>query len=159
MSVVPAKVRTTLALVFIAFLLVNVIFLTMAIVSAWRGNVALLPPHLGEDIAFGVRIGIVLVGGFASWMCARIMFQQLVRQKIDPAEAVGPAWSLVSYLLLLVATISFLGLGSWLWLPLLFLIVTVWSVLTVWSMVGATGVVAGLVVALVGAALTAYVIA
>jgi hypothetical protein len=155
---VAARARHTIALLFTIFLLINVVVLTMAALSVATGNLLLLPPHLGADTATGARLALLLVGGAAAWFFARMVFQLLVNAEVGVEDAVGPSFSLLSYLILIVAAVTFLGSGSWLWLPVFFLIVLVWSVVTIWGLVGGAVTIAGLAVALLGAIVTWYML-
>jgi O-antigen ligase len=151
-----SRARWMLAVMFTAFLLVNVVILTMTFIAGLRGDPSRLPPHMGEEVSLGVRMGLVVVGLLASWFFARMLFQLLVNREDRPSQAVGPSLSLLAYLALLVMAYSFLGFGTWLWLPVLFLFVLVWSMLSLWSLVGFGLMLVGLCVALAGGALTWY---
>jgi hypothetical protein len=70
---------------------------------------------------------------------------------VSPREAVGSALSLLSYLLLVVCAYAFLGMGVWYWLPVLFLVVLVWSLLSIWSLVGWLPMLAALALAAIAA--------
>jgi hypothetical protein len=144
---VSARARNTLITLFIIFLVMNVIALTMTMVAMRDDDASLLPPNLGPDAAIGLRLLFVIIGGGVSWFCAQILYKLLVRGFLPPSEACGAACSLMSYLLLVFAAVAFLGAGAWLWLPLLFLIVLCWSTLHIWSVVGAVATVATLIIA------------
>lgn len=134
--IAPTRARWTLMLIFTVFLIVNVIVVCMAAVAAIRGNVSLLPPHLDADTPMGIRFAIVLVTGFAAWFLAQMLYKQLVKERVTPADSISPAMGLLSYLLLIGAAYAFLGFGSWLWLPFLFVVVFIWTILSLWSLVG-----------------------
>jgi len=151
-SIAASRARWTLATVFTVFLLINVVVLTLAFLAQLRNDPSKLPPHLGEEVSVGVRLLVIAIGAVFSWFLARMLFKHLVVQDVSPGDSVGPAYSLLSYLLLVLAAYSFLGFGTWLWLPGLFLIVLVWSLISLWSLVGWLP----MIVALVLAALTAF---
>ena len=47
-----------------------------------------------------------------------------------------------------------LGLGSWLWLPVLFLLILIWAVLSLWNLLGWLFMMCIMLFAVVGGALT-----
>lgn len=147
------SVRTTLGVVFTVLLVVNVVILTMAARAAADGA-ALLPPHLGPEVAVGVRLLLFVAGAAAAWLFARFLFQTLVKREVSSLEATGPALSLMAYVVIFVTAYAFLGFGTWLWLPLLFTIVFFWSLVSVWSLVGAAAMVVSLLGAVAAGVLT-----
>jgi hypothetical protein len=125
-----------LSAIFTLLLALNTIVLTMVVVSLANDDPARLPPHFGEETALGTRALVFLLAVAACWFFAQILYKQLVAERVGPAEAVGPSWGLIFYLGLFVASFAFLGVGTALWVPVLFVIVFFWSLLTVWSLVG-----------------------
>lgn len=148
------RTRVSVTGLFIVLLLVNVIFLTFAFIAA-SGSDGAVPvwTRLSDDAPVGVRLLLLVIGAAGSWFSARILFKMLVRDGVPPSDSVGPAFSLVSYLMLILAAYAFFSYAAWAWLPLLLLIALVWSIVALWSLVGTLSVVGALVIAVSGGVL------
>jgi hypothetical protein len=143
------RARWTLAVIFIVFLAVNVAILSMAAIAAFHADWDRLPPHIGADTPMGLRLAILAVVMLASWFFARTLYRLLVGEEVRPSESLSPAYGLLSFLVLVAAAYCFLGFGTWLWLPVLFLVVLVWTVLALWTLVGARWIATALGIALI----------
>ena len=128
-QVAVARARWTLAVVFTVFLLANVVSVSMLFTHH-------LPPHFESDVPIGMRLGLVLLACVIAYVLAQMLYKLLVRETVPASDAAQPAMSLLAYLVLIAATFGFLGLGSWLWLPVLFLLVVIWTVLSLWHLLG-----------------------
>jgi hypothetical protein len=145
-------------MIFTVFLIINVVVLTMAVLTRLRPGPGPQLLVMGPEVSLGVRLGVVLIVAVASWLFAQMLYKMLVRgdealqvNGVSPREAVGSALSLLSYLLLVVCAYAFLGMGVWYWLPVLFLVVLVWSLLSIWSLVGWLPMLAALALAAIAA--------
>ncbi|HKV91294.1 MAG TPA: hypothetical protein VJW20_01965 [Candidatus Angelobacter sp.] len=147
-TAVKSRARWTLATIFTVFLTLNVAILSMAAIAAFHGDWDRLPPHIGADTPMGVRLGILAVILLASWFFARALYRLLVGEEVLPSESLSPAYGLLSYLVLVGAAYCFLGYGTWLWLPVFFLLVLIWTLLALWSLVGSRAMLGGLCIAL-----------
>jgi len=147
-TAVRSRARWTLAVVFTVFLALNVAILSMAAIAAFHSDWDRLPPHISADTPMGLRLGILAVIIFASWFFARALYRLLVGEEVLPSDSLSPAYGLLSYLVLVGAAYCFLGFGTWLWLPVLFLLVLIWTLLALWSLVGSRAMVAALCIAL-----------
>lgn len=152
-----SRTRGTLTTMFAAFLLANVMFLALAMVSA-RGAVVPAWVHLEDDFATGLRLLFVVGGGFLSWLLARTLYKKLVQEHVPPSDSVGPALALGSYLVLVLAAYAFFS-TAWIFLPLLLVIVVVWSAISLSSLVGTVSVVLACCVAVAGGVLVWLVLA
>jgi hypothetical protein len=143
----PPRARWILMVIFTTFLIVNVVVVCMTALAAIRSGGSHLPPHLDADTPMGVRFAVVLIAGIAAWFFAQMLYKQLVKERVAPADSVSPSMGLLSFLVLIAAAYSFLGFGSWLWLPFLFIIVFIWTLLSLWSLVGWIAMICAVVLA------------
>jgi len=149
----PSRVKWWLWSIFTIFMAVNSAFASMVVMTMVRGgDPSLLPWNVG-DTSFGVRLGLLLVGALPGWFAAGLLYRMMVREYVRPVDSSGPAYSVFSYILLVVGTYAFLGAGAVWWVPVAFLVVTVLSTMAIWSLVGWAWMLAGFVVALIGGAL------
>jgi hypothetical protein len=148
-TAIKSRARWTLAVIFTAFLALNVAILSMAAIAAFHNDWERLPPHISADTPMGLRLVILAIVTLASWFFARSLYRLLVGEDVPPSASLSPAYGLLSYLVLVAAAYCFLGYSTWLWLPILFLLVLVWTVLSLWALVGWRAMVAALCVAAV----------
>jgi hypothetical protein len=130
----PKKVKLVVGLLFTLFLVINAIFHTVA-VHAWMNDKNPVFPPL-EDISPAVRILLFLVGIGVSWLLARMLYRFLIKGEVTVGDSVNTSYILLFYLGLTFATFSFLGVMAWFWLPLLFLVLLIYSIFTLWSLIG-----------------------
>lgn len=145
------QVRLVLGLLFALFLLVNAVFHTLAIIAGLNGKG---PPFvLPEDISPALRLILFIIGIGVSWLLARMLFKYLIDGRVSVGDSTNTAYILLFYLLLTFATFSFLGVIGWFWLPVLFLVLLLYSIFTLWKLIGGpltAGVVALTFVAIIG---------
>ncbi len=137
-------VRLTLGFFFLLFLLFNAIFQTLAVIAGLNHQepIRLLP----EDLSPGVRLLIFLIGIVVSWLLGRTLFKSLIHARVEVSDSTNIAYVLLFYLLLVMATFAFFSVVGWFWLPALFLILLIYSLVALWRVIG--GVVAGCALAL-----------
>ncbi len=153
-AVAATRARWILAFIFTLFLVLNVVMISMIVMSVIHHEPRFLPPHLGPDVAFGERLGLVIIACVVAYFLAQQLYRLLVREDVPPSESVSPSMGLLAYLVLIVATFGFLGLGSWIWLPVVFLLLFIWTVVGLWSLLGWLFMVCILLLAAVGGAVT-----
>lgn len=131
---IEAQVQWTLAILFGLFMIANGIFHALAVLAGLNGQVpALLLP---EETAPAVRLLIWVIGFILSWYLARILYMFLLRRDVSVGDSTNMAYGLLFYLTLTASTFSFFGIVSWFWLPLLFLILLIYTIFGLWSLVG-----------------------
>jgi hypothetical protein len=145
--------------VFLTFLLVNAVILTMTMLAFRQGDLSVLPWGTAGEYAIGLRFLLVLAAAVVSWLLARVLYKQLVTALVSPDDSCSTASSVMSYLVLTLAAVAFLGPAAWLWLPVLFVIVLLWSTATMWSIVGRNAAVASLAVASAAMVATWFLVA
>jgi hypothetical protein len=130
------NVRTTLAVLFTVFLLVNATLQTLAVIGGVR-NARLLSTPFSEDTSLAVRLLLFLLGVGISWLLARTLYKFMVRGQLAVGDSTNASFVLLFYLLLIFATLAFLNAIGWFWLPALFLILLAYSAFILWSLAGA----------------------
>lgn len=129
------NVRNTIAIMFTIFLLINAVAQTVAVIGGLRQTSMIVTPF-NEDTPPALRLILFLIGMGLSWILARILYKFMVRGKISVDESTNTSYVLMFYFLLLFATLSFLNVINWFWLPVLFLVLLVYTIFTLWSLVG-----------------------
>jgi len=129
------SVRNILAMLFTIFLLINAILQTLAVIGGLRHTSLLITPF-NEDSSPAIRLILFLVGFGISWVLARMLFQYMIKGKLSVGDSTHTAYVLLLYLMLIFASFCFLNVIGWLWLPLLFLILFLYTIFTLWSLVG-----------------------
>jgi hypothetical protein len=129
------NVRTTLAVLFTLFLLINAIFQTLAVVAGLR-QTQLLLTVFNEDTSPSIRLIVFLIGCGVSWLLARTLYKFMLKGRVAVGDSTNTAFVLFFYFLLIFATLAFLNVITWFWLPVLFLILLVYTIFTLWSLVG-----------------------
>jgi hypothetical protein len=109
----PKNVRPMIAAVFGLFFLMNILLFVLALLAAFKGDQA--PKVLPADLGMGVRLLIFVLGLGASWTLGRWLYMQLVDGEIPVVEASTAALVMLFYLLLVFASLAFLGGFSWIW--------------------------------------------
>lgn len=132
---IPKKARVTLGLLFAVFLLINSIFLVLEAAAGLTGEGGFR--FLSADVSVAARLLLFVIGIGTSWLLARMLYKFLIKGKITVSDSVNTAYILLFYLLLTFATFSFLGAIGWFWLPLLFLVLLIYTVFTLWRLIGA----------------------
>jgi hypothetical protein len=158
-AVIAPRARALLAISFGAFLVVNVVLLTMVVVAIVTDNEEALPPHLDADTAVGLRIALVILVGLFGWLLARIFYRSLVGLEVPSPSCADTVWTLILLLVLAACAYAFLGQGVWLWFPLLVLLAFLWVVASLWSLVGTAAVLTLVTLALATGVLTWLVVA
>jgi len=154
-SVAAPRARWILAFIFTLFLLLNVVIISMVLTAVFEHDlVRLIHLVLNENAAMGLRVGLVLLAAIVAYFLAQQLYRLLVRENVPASEAVSPSMGLLSYLVLIIAAYGFLGLGSWIWLPVLFLLVLLWTVISLWSLLGWLFMTVILLIAVFGGVLT-----
>jgi hypothetical protein len=156
---VGSQARSTVTVLFTVMLLLNVVFLTLVLIGG--RNTRTLPVWAGlqDDVPVGWRLALVILGTTAAWFSARSLYKLLVRDGGSPDDSVSTAMSLLSFLVVIMLAYAFLTYAAWMWLPILLLVVLIWSTLAIWGVVGGAPVVTALAVAVGVAMLTWYVFA
>lgn len=128
------NIRLILGFLFLIFLIINAVFHTLAVIAGMKGQdpIRLMP----EDISPGVRLLIFLIGIGLSWILARMLFKFLISGKVQVGDSTNIAYVLLGYLLLTFATFSFFSVIGWFWLPVLFFILLIYSLLALWKIIG-----------------------
>jgi hypothetical protein len=152
------KVRNLVLAVFALILFVVAIMLTITMIALVAGEQSRLYWDLGDDVAVGVRLVIFVIGAGLIWLMARALYKQLVKGLGAPDDASNIAVSLMAYLMLTVAVVAFLGAAAQIWLPILFLIVLLWSSIAVWRLVGSTMTLGTVTVAMMAIVTTWYLV-
>jgi hypothetical protein len=152
------KVRNIVLAVFALFLFLTAVALTITMIALVAGEQSRLYWDLGEEVAVGVRLLIFVVGAALIWAMARALYKELVKGLGAPDDASNISVSLMSYLVLLVAVVAFLGAAAQIWLPILFLIVLLWSSIAIWRLVGSTMTLGTVAVAIMAIVTTWYLV-
>jgi hypothetical protein len=145
------QVRLVLGLIFALFLLVNGVFHTLAVMAGLGGEtpLSLLP----EDVSPAVRLILFVIGIGVSWLLARMLFKFLVNEEVLVGDSTNTAYILLFYLVLTFSMVSFVSVLGWFWLPVLFLVLLIYSVFTLWKLIGGlltAGAVALTFIAMIG---------
>ncbi len=131
----PKRVRLAIGLLFAVFLIVNVIIQTMGIVSNLKSGQAffLLP----GDVSMGIRIILFLIGVGISWLLARQIYSFMLKGEISVNESANTAFTVLFCIALTITTFAFLGALAWFWLPVLLLILFMYTMFILWRLLGA----------------------
>jgi len=133
MSEVKTGVRTMVTVIFSIFFLLNVLFLVLALFTAFgHGKSFTLP----DDLGMGVRMMIFLAGAAVSWFLGRWLFLQMVEGELGVDESSNASLVLLFYLLLLFIGVAFLGGWTWLWQAILLLVLMLMTLFALRRVVG-----------------------
>lgn len=130
----PKKIRMAIGLIFAGFLILNVIIHTMGIVVNLKAGKAFF--ILPADISFGIRIFLFLIGIVISWLLAQKVYKFMLEGECAVNESANTSFIVLFYILLTIATFAFLGALTWFWLPILLLILFIFSLFTLWRLLG-----------------------
>lgn len=148
------QVRLWLGLIFTLFLASNAFLSTLAALGGLRtGNPIML---LSADTSPAVRLLMFVIGLAVSWGIGNIIYRLLINGEIRVGESVIIAYVFLGFLLLIFAAIAFLGIFYWFLLPLLFVILLVFSILVLWRLLGGLFTLGAIAAALLVAFVTYY---
>lgn len=152
----PKRVRLVLGLMIATFLIVNAILNVVAIVAGMNEQ----DPAIGlpPDISPAVRLLVFLMSIGLTWLIGRSLYRFQINGEISVTESTNTARVMVFCFLLLFATLSFLRVWSWFWLPVFFAILLVFSVITLWRLLGGAYTAGTVVCALAAAFVTFYLV-
>jgi hypothetical protein len=141
---------------FVLFLLLNVVLVTCAAIGqiANKKSVELLP----VDSSPALRLLIFGIGLAMSWLVGQWLYKLLIKGEIPVSESVSTAFVFAFYLILTFMGVAFFGVLSWLWLAILLLILLVVSLFALWRVVGIWFVLGAIVISIVAAWLTFYLL-
>lgn len=126
-------VKPLIIAVFTIFCLANVMLLVISLLVAFRNSKLQLLP---EDVGFGVRILIFLLGAGLSWALGRWLYMRMVEGAVKVSESASAALVLLFYLLLTFAGLAFLGGFSWIWQAVFLLVLMLMTLLGLSRVVG-----------------------
>jgi hypothetical protein len=149
-------VHLVLGLIFAFFLILNAIFDTIAFVA--KSNEGQASVGLPADTSPAVRLLMFLIGAVVSWLLGGMLYRFLIKGTIPVSESTNTACVLVFYFVLTFATFAFLGVLAWFWLPLLFLVLLIFSVITLWGLLGGVFTTGAVVGAFAAAFVTFYLL-
>jgi len=146
------RVRRTVGSLFVALLVVNTALLTLA--AAWAIKKEQTFEILPSDVSLLLRLLALAFGAALSWFVGRTLYFFLVKREVRAdTEGVSIAYAMMFYFLLLLLTLIYLGWVSWMWFPILLIVVVIYSVIVLWSFVGPAWVFGGLALAAVAGGL------
>ena len=131
----PRNVRPMIAVVFGLFFLMNVLLFVLALHAPFKGDQA--PQVLPADLGMGVRLLIFVLGLGISWALGRWLYMQLVEGEIPVAEASTASLVMLFYLLLVFASLAFLGGFSWVWQGIVLLVLLLMTLFGLARILGA----------------------
>lgn len=129
------NIRLLLGILFLTFLLFNAVFQTLAVIAELHQKEP-VRIFFSEDTSPGIRLLLFFIGIGASWLLSRMLFKLLIKGNVRVGDSTDTAYVLGVYLLLTFATACFISVISWFWLPVLFLVLLIYSVLALWKLVG-----------------------
>jgi hypothetical protein len=146
------NVRPMIAVVFGLFFLMNIFLFILALMAALKGDQA--PQVLPADLGIGVRLLIFLLGLGASWALGRWLYMQLVDGEIPVVEASTAAVTMLFYLLLVFASLAFLGGFSWIWQGVVLLVLLLMTLFGLARILGLLLTVGVIVIGLIAGVVT-----
>lgn len=151
-----SEVRLYLGMLFATFLTINAIGSVIAVISGLRTELAYTP--LPNDTAPAVRLVVFVIGLAISWFVGRMLFRYLIKGEIPLGDSTNIAYVLLFYLLLLFASVAFLGVLYWLLFPFFFVLLLIISVIALWELLGAGFTIGAVGLALLAGFLTFYLL-
>jgi len=132
---ISTQVAWTLAVLFAVFIIANGILHSLAVLVGLTGRIP-RSVLFSEESALAARLLVWAIGLGISFYLARVLYQFLLKRDITVSESSNLVYVLLLYLVLGASTISFLGAISWFWLPLLFLLLLIYTIFSLWSLIG-----------------------
>lgn len=151
-----SDVRTYVGLLFAAFLTVNAIACVLAVVGGIRTEQAFVP--LSSDTSPAVRLLVFVLGLGCSWFVGKMLYRYLIRGEVPVGDSTNIAYVLLFYLLLLFASVAFLGVLYWFLFPFFFLVLLVISVIALWEILGPLFTLGAVALAMLGGFVTFYLL-
>jgi hypothetical protein len=145
MSKSAEQARNSLAVAFTFVLLVCAVVQTLTVVAGLKQRQMLTTPFT-DDSSPALRLIVFLLGAGASWLLARIVYKRMVRGEVTLSDSANAAFVMLFLALLLSATLAFLNVISWYWLPAFFVLVLLYGVFTLWTLVGVAKASAAMVI-------------
>ena len=119
--------------IFATFCLANVLLLAIALLMAFKNSTLQLIP---EEVGFGIRMLIFLIGTGLSWALGRWLYMRMVQGEIRVPESATAALVMTAYLLLTFASLAFIGGFSWIWQSLFLLVLFLMTLLALGPVIG-----------------------
>jgi hypothetical protein len=148
------RVKYAVGAIFAGFLILNVVLLTMQAVYSLKD---IEPPSiLPQDFSIAGRVIIFMIGLFLSWLIARQLYSLMLKGQIHIGESANTSVIMLSYLALTFATLVFVGILSWFWLPFLLLMLLIFTGIAMWRSLGAVVTILVVLAAIAISATTAF---
>jgi hypothetical protein len=151
-----SEVRLYLGMLFATFLTVNAIGSVISVINGLKTEQTFTP--LPSDTAPAVRLVVFVIGLAISWFVGRMLFRYLIKGEIPLGDSTNIAYVLLFYLLLLFASVAFLGVLYWFLFPFFFVLLLIISVIALWELLGAGFTIGAVGLALLAGFLTFYLL-
>jgi hypothetical protein len=105
-----AKLRYSLALMFLLFFLLNTAWVTLAALASTHGNIWSL---VGDNTSMGLRILILLIVLAAVWGLDMLVHKVFLEAGISPVDTTAGDFAFMAYIILTAVVLLFLEASSW----------------------------------------------